>query len=241
MNLRYFVARSSHPAAVAARRVVRAAREASLPAPRVVVLPLVRAWGAGQLLYYWLKRKLIVEPSLKAQVRRHGPRLHTGNFVHWISGTGDIVLGEDVHLGKCDIMFGALLPERPQLSIGDRSYVNHECSFSVASRVTIGANVYIASEVRFMDSPGHPLDPEARLQRRPPELAQVRPIRVEDNVWIGMRVLVMPGVTIGEGSVVAAASVVTTDVPPYSVVGGVPARVIRSLRAAPESPDAPTD
>ena len=56
------------------------------------------------------------------------------------------------------------------------------------------------------------------------------PIRIEDKVWIGMDALILKGVTIGEGSVVAARSVVTKDVPPYSLVAGNPARVVKSLK-----------
>jgi acetyltransferase-like isoleucine patch superfamily enzyme len=59
----------------------------------------------------------------------------------------------------------------------------------------------------------------------------VKPIRIERNVWIGFDACVLPGVTIGEGSVIGAKSVVTADVPPFTVVAGNPARVIRSLNA----------
>lgn len=60
-----------------------------------------------------------------------------------------------------------------------------------------------------------------------------RAVAIEDDVWIGARVIILPGVTIGRGSVLAAGSVVTHDVPPYSVVGGVPARVITSRASTP--------
>ena len=231
MNLRYFVARSEHPAARAVRRTRRAVLDFTVPAPRVLVLPVVRAWGLARGTYHFLKRAFVAEPFLKAQCARYGRNVHTGAFVHWISGSGDIVLGDDVLLdGKSDIMFGALLPERPLLEIGDRTYVNHRCAFVVSKHVRIGRDVYIASNVRLLDSPGHPLDPTARLRKQPPPLDAVQPVIVEDNVWIGMDVVVLPGVTIGEGSVIATGAVVTKDVPPYSLAGGVPARVLRPLR-----------
>lgn len=231
MNLRYFVARSEHPVARTARRARRAVLDLSVPAPRALVLPVVRAWGLARGTYHFLKRTFIAEPFLKAQCLRHGRNVHTGVFVHWISGSGDIVLGDDVLLdGKSDIMFGALLPERPLLEIGDRTYVNHRCVFIVSKRISIGRDVYVASNVRFLDSPGHPLDPAERLAKRPPPPESVQPITVEDNVWIGMDVVVLPGVTIGEGSVIATGAVVTRDVPPYSLAGGVPAKVLRTLR-----------
>jgi acetyltransferase-like isoleucine patch superfamily enzyme len=71
------------------------------------------------------------------------------------------------------------------------------------------------------------------IPTRQPRLAEAdvpaRPVRIERNVWIGFDSCVLPGVTIGEGSVVGARSVVAEDVPPYAVVAGNPARVIRRL------------
>ena len=75
-----------------------------------------------------------------------------------------------------------------------------------------------------MDSDLHELSPERRHLRPAPQR-----LSIADDVWIGSRAIVLPGVTIGRGSVVAAGSVVTNDVPPMSVVGGVPARFIKSI------------
>jgi maltose O-acetyltransferase len=75
-----------------------------------------------------------------------------------------------------------------------------------------------------MDNDFHRMEPERRLER-----PESRPIAIEDNVWLGARVTVLGGVTIGEGSCVAAGSVVIDDVPPRSLAAGVPARVIRTL------------
>src|SRR5207248_7454385 len=126
-----------------ARRTVRRVLDAPVPAPKLLVLPIVRLWGATTTAWYFLKRKLIAEPFLKAQAASYGRGLRCGNFVHWINGSGDIVLGDNVHLdGKSDIMFSSLLPERPLLEIGDHTYINHRCSFSVSKHVRIGSHVY---------------------------------------------------------------------------------------------------
>jgi acetyltransferase-like isoleucine patch superfamily enzyme len=108
-------------------------------------------------------------------------------------------------------------------------------------RVEIGAYATISWNVMFMDSYRVPVDPQRR--RREIELAAARapawqvhaevpsrPICLRDNVWIGFDVIVLPGVTIGEGSIVGARSVVNADVPPYTVVAGNPARAIRTLQ-----------
>jgi acetyltransferase-like isoleucine patch superfamily enzyme len=88
----------------------------------------------------------------------------------------------------------------------------------------------IAAETLIFDSSGHPSDPEGRLKRLPLRPEDVRPITIGDNVWIGQRSIITPGVVIGEGSIVWTASVVLNDVPPYTVVAGYPARQLASLR-----------
>jgi acetyltransferase-like isoleucine patch superfamily enzyme len=115
------------------------------------------------------------------------------------------------------------------------------------ARIQIGAYAAISWNVVLMDSYRVPFDPVQRgkllEQAGHPShaftdpSAPARPIRLEDNVWLGFDVCVLPGVTIGEGSVVGARSVVCSDVPPYTVVAGNPARVVRVLqRPLPGSP-----
>jgi acetyltransferase-like isoleucine patch superfamily enzyme len=99
--------------------------------------------------------------------------------------------------------------------------------------VDIGAYALVSWDVCLMDTYRAPHDPEerariARGQRVPgPELA--RPVRIGRNAWIGFGVCVLPGVTVGDGSIVAARSVVTSDVPQGVVVAGNPARIVRKL------------
>jgi acetyltransferase-like isoleucine patch superfamily enzyme len=83
--------------------------------------------------------------------------------------------------------------------------------------------------VWIFDSPGHPADPAARKAGFPPSDDEVKPVIIEDNVWIGQSAIIMPGVTIGEGSIVASGSVVMTSVPPNIIVAGNPARQLRKL------------
>ena len=114
------------------------------------------------------------------------------------------------------------------------------------SQIEIGAYAAISWNVVLMDSYRVPLDPSQRRKLiehagHPTHAltdprAPARPIRLEDNVWLGFDVCVLPGVTIGEGSVVGARSVVCNDVPPYTVVAGNPARPIRRLQRPAVSP-----
>lgn len=91
----------------------------------------------------------------------------------------------------------------------------------IGNRVTVGANTIIA------DTDFHPLNPVTRRQF--PTDGATAPIHIEDDVFIGMQVLVLKGVTIGAGSVIGAGSIVTRDIPPGVIAAGNPARVIRSL------------
>src|SRR5206468_5615407 len=97
----------------------------------------------------------------------------------------------------------------------------------------IGRNARIAIGVRMFDSPGHPANPAARLAGLPAGEEDVRPIIIGDNVWVGSDAIIFPGVTIGEGAVVAAGAVVMSDVPAYTLVAGNPARQIRTFTEKP--------
>ncbi len=111
------------------------------------------------------------------------------------------------------------------IHVGERSYLNSETRFGAKdSEIRIGADCLIGPRVSF-ESASHNIDFVEGANRG----AFTAPITVEDRVWIGANAVVLQGVTIGEGAVVAAGSVVTKDVAPYTLVGGLPARVIRAL------------
>lgn len=96
-------------------------------------------------------------------------------------------------------------------------FLNNDVQINCQESVTIGDGVIMASGVVIRDGDDHPID------GRP----KTAPIVIEDHVWLGMRAMVLKGVTVGRGSIVAAGAVVTRDVPPQSLVAGVPATVKR--------------
>lgn len=95
--------------------------------------------------------------------------------------------------------------------------------------ITIGDNVLIGSGCLITDSDSHPIDYTIRRQS---DKAISSPIRIEENVFIGARTIILKGVTIGRGSVIGAGSVVTKDIPPSVIAAGNPARVIKSIEKA---------
>jgi len=113
--------------------------------------------------------------------------------------------------------------------IEDRVNVGYQNTFSVAVSVRIGADTMLSSRVQVYDNISHPLSPERRLRHEPFTLDEVSPVVIGRNCWIGSGAIIMRGVTIGDNSVVGAASVVTSDVPPNSLVAGNPSRVVRSI------------
>jgi acetyltransferase-like isoleucine patch superfamily enzyme len=117
------------------------------------------------------------------------------------------------------------------LTIGDGTFINEGSELHVGLRVTIGARCAIAGQVIIRDRDSHRL---GSAGDDAPLVESLRPVSIGDHVWIGSRAIVLKGVSIGEGAVIAAGAVVTADVPSKSLVAGNPARVIREgVRWAP--------
>lgn len=140
---------------------------------------------------------------------RNSGTLLIGNRVRITATIAPVELG--VGVGGC-------------LDIRDNVYINSGCSIAAMLSIVIGANSSIGSHVTMMDNDFHRIEPDRRN-----ELPPSAPIVLEDNVWIGVRAIVLRGVTIGEGSVIGAGSVVVHDVPPRSLAAGIPARVLRKI------------
>jgi len=117
----------------------------------------------------------------------------------------------------------AMFADGHGIVIGDNSGIGHNCKLS--SPMKIGNNVMMGPDVTCMTRSHNfaEIDIPMCEQGETPR----RKITIEDDVWIGARVIIMPGVTIGTGSIVGSCSVVTKDVQPFSIVGGVPAKIIR--------------
>jgi acetyltransferase-like isoleucine patch superfamily enzyme len=110
-----------------------------------------------------------------------------------------------------------------EISVGRNVFINQNCTFYDLGGLDIADDVMIGPNVNIITA-GHPLEPS---RRRAATIGT--PIVIERNVWIAAGATIIGGVTVGENSVVAAGSVVTKDVPPNTLVGGNPARTIRSI------------
>lgn len=118
------------------------------------------------------------------------------------------------------------------IHVGKECFVNYNCTFLDISPITLGDGVWIGANVTLA-TPNHPFVAEERLNANYPDgyhdLEYSAPITIEDGCWICSSSTICGGVTIGKNSIVAAGSVVLRDVPPNSIVAGVPAKVIRQI------------
>lgn len=129
------------------------------------------------------------------------------------ASSSQIALGVEMWVGR-------------RLTLGARSTIAQRCYIDARGGIEVGRDVSISREAALLTATHPPDDLDY--------LATLAPIKLETHSWIGMRALVLPGVSVGEGAVVGAGAVVTEDVAPYTIVAGVPAKVLRE-RARPMS------
>lgn len=110
------------------------------------------------------------------------------------------------------------------IHIGSETFINFNVSMIDVGEIRIGSKVLIGPGTGIFTAI-HPIDPEVRSTG----VEKAKPITIEDQVWIGGNATILPGVTIGEGSIIGAGSVVTKDIPEMSIVAGNPAKIIRKI------------
>lgn len=111
-----------------------------------------------------------------------------------------------------------------RLRIGKYCYINAGCTFDARDFITIGDDVSIGHEVMILTASHDSSHPGKRGGD-----ITTAPVFVEDGAWLGARAIILPGVTVGAGAIVAAGAVVSKDVPAHTLVGGIPAKKIREL------------
>jgi len=142
----------------------------------------------------------------------------------YVSNEGQINLGDKVLFIAGPVPVELTTRSGGVIDIGRSSDFNYGCIIVAHKRVSIGERCRFGYYVIILDTDMHRLEPERRG-----EVPEPAPVTIENDVWVGSRAMIMPGVTLGAGCVVAAGSIVTKDVPPRSVVAGVPAKVIRVI------------
>jgi acetyltransferase-like isoleucine patch superfamily enzyme len=152
--------------------------------------------------------------------------------------------GGTICIGKQSILNCRIAFDSPEgrIDIGDRCYIGASLLVCHTS-ISIGCDAIISWGVTIVDHDSHALNWDQRSSdvidwhdnRKTWDHVKIRPVHIEEKVWIGFGVSILKGVRVGAFSVIAAGSVVTKDVPPYSLVAGNPARVMRSLNTESEA------
>jgi acetyltransferase-like isoleucine patch superfamily enzyme len=144
-----------------------------------------------------------------------------------ISGHTLLYIGDDVRFGGEVTISSARFWDRPTLRIGNRTFIGHNVTITCNRQIVIEDDVLIAGNCKVSDYDGHPTLMEKRIAGCAPDLQDIQPVRICRGAWIGFGAFILKGVTIGEGGIVGANSVVAHDVPPRCVVADSPARVVK--------------
>jgi acetyltransferase-like isoleucine patch superfamily enzyme len=219
-------------------RLLRALLRFELPAPRLIFLPLYYERIIRLFVWHTFVRIVYRQPLFRARCKRVGRRLILEQGIPEVTGSLTLILGDDVCIDGINIFSAAKMYDAPVLKIGNRSYIGYGVGISVAKEVSIGDDVLLAARVSIMGHDGHPVDPIKR-RHQPPEVQEERAsIVIEDDVWIGEGAIILKGVRIGRGAVIAAGSIVTGHVPALTIVAGNPARTVRTITPEGEYPAA---
>jgi len=187
-------------------------------------------------LFVKIYEAAIVEQNSKNLTMGKKSRLYPeARVINMQNNADKIVIGENTHIrGTLQI-----LPCGNGIRIGSNSYVGDHSRIWAWDSVEIGNSVLISHNVTIIDSDSHEIDfKERELSAiriftigHPKEIGNLKaaPVVIKDHAWISYNVSILKGVTIGEGAIVGAGSVVTKDVPAWSIVAGNPARVIRKI------------
>jgi acetyltransferase-like isoleucine patch superfamily enzyme len=229
--------RSDAPVFRFLRSLAKRVRTSNLPVPRFLnplLLPFFYLPMTVRRVSSFLFSYFIRVPLFRARCASMGRNFRLFRMP-WVVGHAEIHIGNDVSFfGKVDIGSGSVF-DRPRLILGDRVDIGHGVGFTVNKEIVIEEDVNVANHVHFRDTDAHPRDAAARVADERPPADEVRPVRVCRRAWIGGNVYVMKGVTIGEGAIIGVNSVVVTDIPPYCVAMGNPARVVVKGQKPPDA------
>lgn len=149
-------------------------------------------------------------------------------------------ISENITIGSGCMIRGLICTSgNGKINIGDHSYIGGATRIGSVNSIIIGNDVIIANDTHIYDNNNHPVSPQKRMEMTQSGdffgelwkwgMADNKAIVIEDNVWIGERCSILKGVKIGKGAIVGCNSVVTHDVPEYTIVAGNPAKVVKNI------------
>jgi acetyltransferase-like isoleucine patch superfamily enzyme len=138
-----------------------------------------------------------------------------------VKNKGEFIVGRNVSFYAKPFPSSISVAKLAKLWIGDNVFFNYGLDIGCTKSIQIGSNTIIGPMVNIIDTNFHPVDIDDQPQNKG--------IYISDNVWIGRGAVILPGITIGQNSVIASGSIVTRDIPANVLVGGTPAKVIREI------------
>jgi acetyltransferase-like isoleucine patch superfamily enzyme len=222
------VKRRETPAAQLAYRAYRTLIEFDIPDNQAMKM-LYGSIYVGHHIWVdareWMLSKFAYAPMLRARCDYAGSGLNV-SAPPYIRGHARISIGSNCTFSTFSLHTGKFV-DRPEISFGDGCFVAGQVQFTLNKKITVGNHVLIAGRADIQDSDGHPSDPSRRMRGEDMDETDIAPVTIQDYAWIGRDAHVLKGVTIGRGAVVAAGSVVVTDVPEGAIAMGVPARILK--------------
>jgi len=177
----------------------------------------------------WLLKTFYYKPVFKSLCDRIGSNLNIVSGMPYLNTNLKLVIGNNVTIYGDAGFQGYKVYEKPILEIGDNTFIGPQVRIGVGKEIKIGKHCLIAARVFISDHDGHPFDWQKRREGLPVEKTDIKPIVIEDDVWIGEGAFICKGVKIGRGAIVGARAVVTKDIANFTVVAGNPARVIKII------------
>jgi acetyltransferase-like isoleucine patch superfamily enzyme len=177
------------------------------------------------IIPFWLKRA--------KKVKIYGKLIISGIPLIDIRGNGSLLINDNVLLNSYNLGYHInmhspvkiFIENNGEISIGKNTRIHGSCIHSL-NEIRIGNNCLISGNCQIMDNSGHDLSYE-NVENRINTTGINKSIFIEDNVWICANCIILPGVKIGNGSIITSGSVVVNDIPPYVLAGGNPAVVIK--------------
>jgi len=189
--------------------------------------PPLRAYYEARVgvivVWRWLATVLYRHPLFQARCASFGRNVSLGRLPY-VSGHAEIHIGDDVSIGSMTVTSGRFI-DHPKLIIKDRAVIGWGVDLAVNQEIVIEEDAMISFNCRISDNDGHRREADLRARSAPLDPRDIRPVRICRHAWIGNGSQIMKGVTIGEGAVIGANSVVISDIPPYCLAMGNPAEV----------------
>jgi acetyltransferase-like isoleucine patch superfamily enzyme len=212
-------------------RMYKGGHKLRIPIPRLLALFFYYERHARRKFFRKLTSMIYYEPMFRAKCEKVGRGFTLINSIQGIPviiGDLRIEIGDNVILNDIATFCGLKVFDNPRLIIGNNTSVSDRVSIFVGKEVRVGNNCIISSSL-ILDNPSHPIDPIRRRNNKSIGPDEIEPVVIEDDVWLARGSIVLKGVCIGRGAIVAAGAVVSKDVEPFTIVAGNPAKKVGEI------------